>query len=75
MNERPWTKIDLRKGEKTLPPAHKKVLLYIDGEYQTGYIGGLNPLSENRRYVIYGNVVRHLTKCRVWWQDLPQPPI
>lgn len=45
MSDKSWTKIDLRKGEKTLPPAHKKVLLYINGEYQTGIIGGLTPLS------------------------------
>lgn len=75
MSDKSWTKIDLRKGEKTLPPAHKKVLLYINGEYQTGIIGGLTPLSTNRRYAIYGNVVRSLKSCRVWWQDLPQPPI
>lgn len=38
-------------------------------------IGGLTPLSTIRRYAIYGNVVRSLKSCRVWWQDLPQPPI
>ena len=61
MSDKSWTKIDLRKGEKTLPPAHKKVLLYINGEYQTGIIGGLTPLSTIRRYAIYGNVVRSFT--------------
>lgn len=71
-----WTRIDLRKP-KTLPPADKPLLAYIEGEGQVvvRFVGrSLLEKVKNPTHYLYYNTHRPIKGHKIWWTYLPDNP-
>lgn len=71
-----WTRIDLRKP-RTLPPADKPLLAYIEGEGQivVRFVGrSLLEKVKTPTHYLYHNTHRPIKGHKIWWTYLPDDP-
>lgn len=50
-------------------------MLYVDGEYHIGRIGGATTLSSDQTHARFENAAVRLKGHKVWWQELSKPPV